>query len=478
MILNEEMNGTKRLLSNIIYLFFGGITTKIIGAIAGILYARVAGPDISGYLGIALSFSAIVIFCTDSGISQTTVREGVKPKADVPSIMYSYIKTRLYLFVLVTIGSIVFATLLYSDNPDTYYAVLFLTIPSLLGALLQGIGTTYFQMIEQMKYVSFINVIASVGTSLALLCGVFLNVPFLYVCLIYGLSSIIAGLFSTVLVLKRIKIKKEINNKIFNQLMSFTLNGLIIMLIPMLGPLILEKLLTVGDVGMYSQAFRIPSVLYQFPAIIATAFYPKLFALGAENKIKEHRKTNALELKLMGGLGMILSLPFVLAPEYWIRTLLGVKYLPAVPALVILSYLVFTQAVKYPLSDYLTTSGKPWARTIILSVGLVVAVVAYYVLGSTQGIAGGAIAPILSDLVVILGCAFVIPKGFKFIFENTYVIFIGFVVSYLAYQFILNQLHPLIGITLAEFIFIGILLIGYKEIRNQIIQFIQRRRAA
>lgn len=57
------------------------------------------------------------------------------------------------------------------------------------------------------------------------------------------------------------------------------------MLLPQLGPIILEKVSTYNQVGFFGAASKIPAVLYQIP-VIAAAFYPRLFAFGNEKILK------------------------------------------------------------------------------------------------------------------------------------------------------------------------------------------------
>ena len=51
------------------------------------------------------------------------------------------------------------------------------------------------------------------------------------------------------------------------------------MLLPQLGPIILEKVSTYNQVGFFGAASKIPAVLYQIPGVIAAAFYPRLLLL-------------------------------------------------------------------------------------------------------------------------------------------------------------------------------------------------------
>lgn len=97
----------------------------------------------------------------------------------------------------------------------TRSTILFLTVPTLLGALAQGIGITYFQIIEKMKYVSLINIIVSVGNSLALFIGVVSHLSIQMVSLLYGIASILGGIYAIWVVYKQIDfkvVKKSIQN--------------------------------------------------------------------------------------------------------------------------------------------------------------------------------------------------------------------------------------------------------------------------
>lgn len=69
--------------------------------------------------------------------------------------MYSYIKVRIYLSIVIGICSVVFLLISYKNEPEKKYAILALTLPTILGGTMQGIGTIYFQIVEKIKKILF-----------------------------------------------------------------------------------------------------------------------------------------------------------------------------------------------------------------------------------------------------------------------------------------------------------------------------------
>ena len=177
--------------------------------------------------------------------------------------------------------------------------VYWVVLPTMFGATLQGVGMAYFQVTERMQFTAIISVLQGVTAAAALLLGMSLKWSLMTVAAMYGISSLVTGVIAFIMVLRHTTVHKGWDKGILDQLLIFTINGIIIMLLPQLGPIILEKVSTYEQVGFFGAASKIPAVLYQIPGVIAAAFYPKLFAFGNEKNIDEHRKLSQFELKLM-----------------------------------------------------------------------------------------------------------------------------------------------------------------------------------
>ena len=88
----------------------------------------------------------------------------------------------------------------------------------------------------------------------------------------YGVSSLVTGVIAFIMTIRYTKVHKGWDKGILDQLLIFTINGIIIMLLPQLGPIILEKVSTYNQVGFFGVASKIPAVLYQIPGVIAVPF--------------------------------------------------------------------------------------------------------------------------------------------------------------------------------------------------------------
>ncbi|OCA88339.1 sugar translocase [Bacillus sp. FJAT-27225] len=440
---------------------------RFVVAISMILFARFTGAKEYGIFSVAIAFTSVVVYFTDAGLSQTFLREGTKKEGNLGVLISSYLRVRLILALIVTIFTLFFGQILYHDS-ELINIVYWMVIPTIYGAIFQGVGTIYFQVIEKMGFNAIIQIMQGLGNVTALILGMLFNFSLLKIAILFGLSSIFVGIVAIFLVTRHIKIHKGWDKRILAELLTFTINGVILMIIPQLGPLILQKVTSLEEVGYFSTAFKIPSVLYQIPAVIAVAFYPRLFSYGNKGDRETHRKLSLIELKLMSFLGFGAALPFIVNPYFWIITILGKEWIPSAVALSILSVLVIFHSLNYPMADFLTTTGNQKKRTIIMSTGLLVAILSYSILGSSFGMIGGAFAPILTEIIILIGLCIFVPRGFSFLAKGVFINLIGALVAISIYFLVLYNLYPIISFILLEMIYLIIIIICDKEIFQQL----------
>ena len=465
---------TNKILKNASYLFVGNITVRFVLAIATIFFARYVSPSDYGMFTTALAVSAVICYFTDAGLTHTFMREGTRSDANISVLISSYLRIRLILAIVISVLFAIFAQFFY---PDAYLRamVYWVVLPTMFGATLQGVGMAYFQVTERMQFTAIISVLQGVTAAAALLLGMSFQWSLMMVAAMYGVSSLVTGVIAFIMTIRYTKVHKGWDKGILDQLLIFTINGIIIMLLPQLGPIILEKVSTYKQVGFFGAASKIPAVLYQIPGVIAAAFYPRLFAFGNEKNIEEHRKLSSFELKLMSFLGMGISIPFIADPSFWIVSLLGEKYAPAGDALAILAFMVILQSINYPLADNLTTIGQQWKRATTMTIGLVVAIIGYIVLGSKYGMMGAAAAAIITEITLLIGFTLFIRKGMQLLVKGIIFNSLAFIISYGIYRIALINLPPLVALTLTGILYGIIGIVIDPQIRGFVLGFIKEK---
>ena len=265
------MNGKKNSIGlNVIHMFYSTVLSSVFNALALIILANYLESRSYGLLSVALAFAMIMSYFTDSGLSEIVLREGSKRKTSIQSVISSYIKLRILLLgITFILGFIIIH--LTNTNEELIRTAYYLVIPMVMGVAMQGIGTTYFQLVEKMQYAGFIRMLSSIFLIITIVIGMAMSLHPFVISFLYGFSYFLAGACAIVLVHRHIKItlKSTFHKGLLFQLWSFLLSGLLFVLLPQLGPIILEKTVTLKQVGFFAVAYRIPQALNQLPNVVA-----------------------------------------------------------------------------------------------------------------------------------------------------------------------------------------------------------------
>jgi O-antigen/teichoic acid export membrane protein len=465
------------ILKNASYLFSSNILVRLLGAVAAILVARYLGVEEYGMLSVGLAFSAVAGYFTDLGLTQTLIREGTRPDAHLGKLMSGFVKVRMLFAVVTALVSVGLVQVLYSDS-TLQHVLYWMVLPTILGAALQGIGQAYFQVTQQMKYTALIGMVAGLVNSGALLLGIVWEWPLQALAPVYGCSNVLGGLMALWMVSRRVRLwERGWEKALFHGLFSFTLGGIVVMMLPQLGPLVLERVTNISEVGYFAAAYRIPVVLYQIPGVLAAAFYPLLFRYGNEKKLDEHLKLNLLQLKFMNLIGMLMALPFALYAHWWVDLLYGQKWTEAAPLLGTLSFIVVMQSINFPLADSLTTKGMQIRRTTVLVTAILTGLVLYGTLGHTMGAWGGAVSALVLEALLMTGYIFMNPTGWKLFIRGTRWNLLALVITLPLGYLAADVLHPFIGIPLLELLVVALVGGFDRELRTKIFGWVQARRA-
>lgn len=405
-------NQKNSIAKNILHLFYSTALSSGLNAIALIVLAHYLEKYDYGMFSVVLAFAMIMGYFTDAGLSDIVIREGSKKEVDISILISSYVKMRLgLLFASFLFGFIIFH-ITHSGQRELIETANLLILPMVSGIALQSIGTTYFQLIEKMQYYGLIRIISSVCLVLTLLLGMLLHFKPLVICTLYGLSYFTAGIFGVYLVSKNVKIhlNSRFHKGLLQNLGSFTLGGLLFVLLPQLGPLVLENTISLKEVGVFAVAYRIPQALQQIPFIVAGAYYPVMFRSFNNNLLDDHLRYNMALLKIISLVGMAMTIPFYYMSEFIIHLLFSAKWNQAVYPLKILSVLLTLQAMNIALADGLTTRALQTYRTLVQFISVISGVFVYILLSKLYGVSGAAFAGVAIEAIAFLGFWICIPN--------------------------------------------------------------------
>ncbi|WP_394239120.1 oligosaccharide flippase family protein [Niallia oryzisoli] len=462
------------ILKNIIHLFFSTSLASALNAIVLIVLATYLQSYYYGMFSVILAFAMIMGYFTDAGLSSIVLREGSKKETNLSILVSSYIKMRMgLLFATFVIG---FAVIHVSNqnHQEMIEAAYIFILPMVTGVALQSIGTTYFQLTERMQYYGLIKVTSSVFLVAGICIGFLFNLSPFSIYLLYGSSYLAAGVFALYLVHKnsKIRLNSKFHKGILQNFVSFTLSGLLFVLLPQLGPIVLEKAISLNEVGLFAVAYRIPQALQQIPMIIAGAFSPVLFRAFHDHRLSDHLRYSLSMIKMMALAGMMMTIPIYYMADWVIEILFGEKWAAAALPMKILSVILILQAVNIALADGLTTRGLQNYRTLVQAISVLSGMLLYLFFSQSYGVTGAALAGVLIEAIALL--------GFWLFNPNRWIIANKAIIPYLSYfsicLFSIDRLLGTLSLLAASvhLLLLGLILLVDREVRQKMMNYIKR----
>ena len=334
----------KRIFSNFLSLSVLQVANYILPLITLPYLVRVLGPEKFGLISFAQAFTAYFQIITDYGFNLSATREisiNRENKEKVSEIFSSVmvIKFGLLFVSLVLMSVIVFSFNKFREDWLIYY----LTFGMVLGNTLFPVW--FFQGIERMKYITFLNILAKLIFTIAIFVFVKQVSDYLYVPLLNSIGFIIAGVLSLWIVFKDFEINfktpdlKGIKYHLKEGWYIF-ISTVAISLYTVSNTFILGLFTNNTIVGYYSAAEKIIRASQGFLAPISQTIYPyasKLMNESKENGISFIKKLTFI----IGSSSFVLSLIIFLFADLIVKIILGNQYIESIIVLRILAFLPF-----------------------------------------------------------------------------------------------------------------------------------------
>ncbi|MFZ3131518.1 MAG: polysaccharide biosynthesis C-terminal domain-containing protein, partial [Desulfosporosinus sp.] len=171
----------------------------------------------------------------------------------------------------------------------------------------------------------------------------------------------------------------------------------------------LSLMRTTAEVGTYSAAYRLMSVLLFIPGIVTSVLYPILYQLGVGD-MEKHKQTVEKIFKFLTAIGLLISLLFFLLADPIIYFLYGAKFAGAGLALKLLAWFFLLEAMSFTIGDVLTTTNNQWTRTLIQGSAALGNVGLNYFMIRQWGIYGSSVATLITEVFVLIAYLFAVRK--------------------------------------------------------------------
>lgn len=458
---------------NVFQLLYSTIISSGVFALILILIANYLNTEQYAMISVAISVSMIISFLTDMGISNSFLCEGSRKEIPLDVLVGSYLKWRGIFLLISLFFSVLIIKLFYSEHSQLKSILYLLTIPMITGLAMQSIGITYYQLRERMQIVGLIRIINSTLLIVIVSLGMLLQINVTTISFLFGFSYLLGGIVSVCLVMRELPIRWQhtFHSPLLRQLGHFFVSGALILLIPHMGPILLEKTITLKEVGIFAVSYRIPSALYQLPGTIAGAFFPVLFRYHHSNLHTRHLQLHVLQIKWMGYIGMLITIPLIHLSVFFINLLFGSKWSTAASFLTYIAPILFLQSVSIALADGLTTKGLQKRRTAVQFITFLLALFGYYFASTSFGLSGAVGVALLIEGISIFGFWIMNPSRTALMKQALFshlLIFAGTLGAILLFI-----KHAPIVATFCHLLLVMFFMLLDKPVRNQILPYVK-----
>lgn len=397
---------------NTLALLGSQIYARFTGAFFLFIAARILGAENFGSYTLVLTLISFFYILSDWGMSTFSIRETSKNLNKTKEYLLSVIPIRLIIAFASYILMIVLCLAL--NYPKTILILLFTAGLSIFSNTLLNAGNAVLSAHEKMHVPSILGMIFStlyvlLGTALLMLKNSVLSLMILLV-----LLNLI-NLLTTGLILKKyltpfkLNLNTRLLRKLFLDATPYAVLSALSIIYFRVDTIILSKLRTMEEVGLYNAVYKIVEFLTYLPTCYMGACFPKT---------ARQLKTDTSQLKkdYLKSTGFLLSaiipiaIIFTIFSKHIVTILFGQAFINSAPLLQILIWAVVFMYLNAPIGNIVNNSEKiykfiPYAATnTALNIVLNIALIPKY------GAKGAAITTLFTEITGLVLAIYLVKK--------------------------------------------------------------------
>lgn len=278
--IKERLNRNKTILANFSYLTILQIFTLLFPLITYPYLLRVVGLELYGIVIYAQTIVTYISLIINFGFNITGAKE-IASNRDNPALL-SEIVSSIYLnkFIIWLLCLIVYVGAIsiipfFKQHFIIYFFSFFLTLNELLFPI------WFFQGIEKMKYITYINISVRLFFVLAIFIVVRQQADYVYIPLLNAIGALLGGLTASYVVFKRERIRFSIIEKAkliyyFKDSLPLFVSLSSIQIYLNINKLIVGSFLGMSEVAIYDLGEKITTLMKIPISMISQAVFPKI----------------------------------------------------------------------------------------------------------------------------------------------------------------------------------------------------------
>lgn len=386
---------------NVVMMLADKIIKIIVGFVISVMIARYLGRENLGKINYVLAFLGFFEVFSIFGMDSIILKEiGLSDKDEKNKILSTVMFFRISIYVItLPIWYFLFSKF-SNENQELLTIFLIFSVNQLLNAFI------VFKFFFQAKGLNKNEIIAS---QTAYFVGVILKVSFIIMKgSLYWYATLFLGekIIYAVILLIRYRKQNEFQfsfdfkylKKIIKESLPLLVASVSIFIYMKVDQLMVGKMLSMQEVGIYSVGVKLSELVYFIPVTIATAFFPKILD-AKKNKSKDEYINEFIKL---GNINVFICILFALGAtilgKWFIELAYGMEYSLAGNIFRVYSWAGIFVALGVSSSNYLILEKKTKLQLKASLSGAVINIILNFIFIPKIGILGAAITTVFSQI--------------------------------------------------------------------------------
>ncbi|NRP56640.1 MULTISPECIES: flippase [unclassified Marinobacterium] len=402
----KKHQGFIRYFKNTSWMMIEQFLRIVTGLFVGIWIVRVLGPEQFGVLSLLIALTAIFSSVSKLGLDAILTKDFIDAKEHTQTLSNAFYLSCLG--VLLFLVCIYIYSSFFLESPEGHEKIGLMLIIMALSYLTQPFGVIeyYFQAKVKMKIISIYKIVLNIIFSTTKLVLLMLTGDVFVFVAIISLEVFFLYLFNYIAYTRTfgsLNLEYPDFNKMFNLLKiswPYMLTSLAVIIYMKIDQVIIEDVLGIHELGIYSAALKIIEPFYAIPMIIAASLFPAL--LNVRSKDDVYCKRLSILYGFIFWIAVIVSIIIFFISGNLISLLYGDDYADARSVLDIyiwLSILVFIGVIN---GKWYVSEGLEKLFLLNTLVGLIVNVILNYFFIEKYGLIGAVYASVAAYTTSIL----------------------------------------------------------------------------